>query len=466
MGSEPTGRIDWRVLGNALLGTFVVGLATRVFLVGLPTIAAGLHVNIGSVAWAVLSYQLALFCLSIFFGQLSDIFGSRPIFRLGLVGFVAGSLLCAFAADLPQLVAFRFLQGLGAAMIQSNTRRMALDAMPKGMEGRGQSYVVMSLNTGLLVGPSAGGLILAFLPWRALFFVVAGIGVVGFLLYRRGEPGDDSSKTPRRSIDFLGAAQLAVMMMAVTFLLDRKAVKLVGVDPTGFSAVLGVVGVATLAWFLVHERKAKSPLVSLELFRVPAFTWSIVTLLTVCVVRGLTEFLMPFYLQDVLGYSTTILGVMLLVPAALNIAVSPISGRMIDGAGARRPALIGCVAYVVTVAIGTQLKAGSPWWVPVLLLAMSGVGSGFVTPAAQTLMLGSVPKDRRGFANGLIPTTIQLGLSLGTSLTVFMLVRGGVKDASDPQTFVPAMAVAYGVACALSLVAVAVSSRLRAAARA
>src|SRR5688572_19018214 len=141
------------------MGQFLSGVATRIFIVSLPTIASALGADILAISWALIAYQLAGISLSVVFGRLGDIHGRYAIYGLGFAIMAVSSLLCGIAPNALSLVLFRFVQGLGAAMIASATRVLAMDAMPEGSEGRANGFMTMAFHSGLLIGPPLGGLV-------------------------------------------------------------------------------------------------------------------------------------------------------------------------------------------------------------------------------------------------------------------------------------------------------------------
>ena len=149
---------DLLLLVNAMTGQLLSGVATRVFIVSMPTIATALSADILAVAWALIAYQLAGICLSVVFGRLGDVHGRYPIYAAGFVVMTVSSLLCGLAPSVGWLIAFRLVQGIGSAMIASASRVLAMEAMPEGAEGRANGFMTMSFHGGLLLGPPLGGL--------------------------------------------------------------------------------------------------------------------------------------------------------------------------------------------------------------------------------------------------------------------------------------------------------------------
>jgi MFS family permease len=132
----------------------------------MPTIASSLATDLLGVSWALLSYQLSNIGLSIVFGRLSDLWGREKVFALGFLMFTASSLLCGLSQSLIQLILFRFVQGVGGAMLQSSSRALAAESVPEKLAGRAQGYMTTAHHVGFIIGPSIGGLMIDYLSWR------------------------------------------------------------------------------------------------------------------------------------------------------------------------------------------------------------------------------------------------------------------------------------------------------------
>ena len=452
--------IDVLLLVNAMMGQLISGVATRIFIVSLPTIAAALNADILSVSWALISYQLAGICLSVVFGRLGDIHGRYPIYGAGFVIMTITSFLCGVAPSVGWLIVFRLVQGIGAAMIASAARVLAMEAMPEGAEGRANGFMTMSFHGGLLLGPPLGGLVIDLLNWRWIFFLLVPFGVAGIVLTamrarrRRVAP---SGRPP--DVDYVGATLLVVLTMALTLVVDRRSAEAIGVGQTG---VMIVVFALTLAGFLVHERRAVNPVVNLALFRIRMFAFSVLSLLVFAITSSVLTFLLPFYLQDVLHHSPSFIGLLFLSAPVLTISLAALAGLLTDRIGPMIPASIGLSVIMVGFAIGVVLKVDSHWSLPALLLACTGIGQGFFNTPNQTAIIGSVPREYRGFATGLVQMIFGVGSLLGISLggallTVMFRHYSGIPDATPsadaPGPFVAAMSTTYAVCLAVMTVA-------------
>lgn len=460
-----TERIQWLFLANAVLGQFLTGLAARSFTISLPTLASALGTDIVGISWALISFQLASISLSLVFGRVGDLYGRSKLCAFGFVILATSSFLCGMAQNVVQLIAFRFLQGIGGAMIQSSARALAMDAVPPGWEGKAQGFMTVAFHTGFFIGPPLGGFLIESIGWRWVFFVMVPIGLTGIILSTLGAKRglDRKLETNHSSVDYIGAAMLILLSVCLILLVDVKSAELVGIKQPG---LLGVIFAGVLLSFLAYERRLESPILNISLFKIRMFSCSIVSLLTLSITRGLVGFLLPFYLQDILGLSPSFMGLLFLVPPIFTLSLAHVSGHMTDRIGPRVPATIGVVLSMVSVLVGLFFRPDSHWLTPAVMLAFSGAGTAFFNSANQAAGIGSVPKNYRGFATGMVHTAFELGHMLGVSLggvllTVAYHYYSGIPDETpgpnDPQAFVSSMNVSYVSAAACCIVALVTS---------
>jgi EmrB/QacA subfamily drug resistance transporter len=458
---------DVLLLVNAMTGQFISGVATRIFIVSLPTIAAALNADILAVSWALIAYQLAGICLSVVFGRLGDIHGRHPIYGAGFAVMTVSSLLCGLAPSVGWLIAFRLAQGIGAAMIASAARVLAMEAMPEGAEGRANGFMTMSFHGGVLLGPPLGGLVIDLLSWRWIFFLLVPIGVAGMALTAMRARGGRRAPVERApTVDYVGAALLVVLTLVLTLLVGWPSAEENGVGQTSVMIVAFALG---LTGFLIYERRAVNPVVNLALFRIRMFAFSVLSLLIFAITSSVLVFLLPFYIQDVLHHSPSFMGLLFLSAPALTIGLAPFAGQLTDRIGPRLPASIGLLVIMAGFVIGIFLRVDSHWRLPALLLACSGIGQGFFNTPNQTAIIASVPREYRGFATGLVQMVFGVGSLLGISLggallTVMFRHYSGLPDATPsadaPGPFVAAMSATYAV-CFVFMTAALMASLMR-----
>ncbi|MBI2359957.1 MAG: MFS transporter [Deltaproteobacteria bacterium] len=462
-------RVDRILLSSVMLGNFLAGVAARIFAISLPSVAHGLETDLVGISWALVSYELSAISFSVVFGRIGDIYGRLRVYSLGLLFLTASSFLCGLSQNIVQLIVFRFIQGVAAAMTQSTGRALAMESMPEGATARSQGLMTMAFATGSFLGPSLGGLIIDFIHWRGIFFFVVPIGAIGTFLafanWRRLKAFDSTPPSAAKpSVDYLGAGLLLAATCALLAVLNQRVMEIM---TFGQRALLLLLFGGALGGFLLRESTVTSPVVDLSLFRIRMFAFSSLSLLLLSITYGLTLFILPFYLQEVLHLSPSFIGVLFMTPPFFTLTLSAAVGSLTDRTGPRLPATAGVSFHVVALFLGTTLRADSHWLLPAALLALGGLGNALFLTPNHSAMLGSVPAQHRGLATGALYLTFNLGMILGISLggflmtKLFRLISGvptAVPSALDSAAFVTAFNVVFGVAVGLSLVALIASA--------
>jgi len=455
---------------NSVIGISIAGISTRVFMISAPTLAAALQTDILGISWALIVYQMAGIGLGVICGRLGDIYGHHKLYGFGMAVMALGSLLCGISQDVFQLILFRFVQGVGGAMIQSSGRTLAFQSMPAGSEGKAQGLMAMSHQFGFFVGPPLGGLIIDWIHWRGIFFLLFAPSLIGLALCYVTGRAVPARRAPAPAVDYRGAWLFLGMTILATLLLDQKIADAMG---PGSQALLGLTFIAALWTFISHEKKIPGPMIDLSFFSVPAFGFGSLGLFLCCITQGLTSFVTPFYLQNVLELSPTFIGVIFLAPSLLSMVLSPVSGALTDRIGARFLLIAGVLILMSAFLIGARLRVDSHWMAPGALLALTGIGSAFFNTPSQAAMVSSLPKEHWGIAVGIINGIFGLGHMLGISLSGIFLTlalrfysddAGAAPDLGDARVFVASMNTTYLFAFAISFVPLLTSLKVKKAA--
>ena len=266
----PIEQINWLLLVNAALGNFLAGTASRIFAVSMPTIAASLHTTIVGISWAVIAYQISQISLSFVFGRIGDIYGRHTLFGIGLVVSAFAALLCGLSQNVGQLILFRLFQGIGASMTQTQGRALALEAAPKELSGRAQGFMTTAFHSGVLIGPSIGGLIIDTLHWRAVFFFLIPIAMCAMALTwvnrKRGNvPPRKALSAAEKSIDYWGSLLLVASTGTLIASVDARIMESL---TTPLRILLVGCFLACFGGFIYREKTTPSPILDLSLFRI------------------------------------------------------------------------------------------------------------------------------------------------------------------------------------------------------
>jgi EmrB/QacA subfamily drug resistance transporter len=457
-------RINHLLLTTALLGTFFSGTATRIFHISMPTVAASLETDLIGISWALLAYQLSNIGLSIIFGRIADLWGREKVFALGFAVLALASLLCGVSQTVFQLIVFRFVQGVGGAMIQSSSRALAAQAVPEDLGGRAQGYMTTAHHSGFLLGPSIGGLMIDYLSWRWTFFFLVPLGLFGALLTLGNLKHRQAPPRRRHPVDYAGAALLFATTTTLVLLLDRRTLEVMGAEAKLASAFLFL---SCLAGLLIHESRTKSPFVNFAMFKNRVFSFSAVSLLFVATCYSVIFFLLPFYLQDVLHLSPSFIGLLFMAPSITTVALAPVSGYLADRLGPRLPATLGVLCMVLALLLGGFLRPDSHWFFPTLIVAFGAMTNGLFNPANSTAMIALSPDEHRSFASALNHVISGLGNIFGVAVGGLLMtaafehytgLHGVAPTANEPAAFVAALATTFLAAAGLSLVAVVTSA--------
>jgi EmrB/QacA subfamily drug resistance transporter len=390
--------------------------------IGLPTIARAFGVPLsGTIEWVIIGYLVVAAALLLSVGRLSDMVGRTPIWMTGLGLFTLASVLCGAASSVELLIVARLLQGAGAALLLATGTAMLSDAVPSNQRGHALGLGALAIALGTSVGPTLGGLITEHLSWRWIFYVNAPIGVIALVAARRYLPRSAGLRQGR--FDPLGALLLGVGVAALTLGLSFG-----GEWGWASSRLLGTLalGVGALAGALLAEHRVSDPIVDLALFRNRVFSSAIASMLLSMLALFSVGFLLPFYFEELRGFTTAHAG-WLLTPMPLALAiVAPIAGAASDRLGSRLIAPLGLATNAVAIALLAQLDASSSTSDIVWRLALAGIGQGlFQAPNTRALM-EAAPAAEQGAASGLLATSRVAGqaLSVAVAGAVFLGLGG------------------------------------------
>ena len=402
----------------------------------LPRIADHFDASIPVVQWVTLGYMLTTGALLMPMGRLADMIGRKRVYTSGFALFTVSALLAGSSPTLVSLIGFKVLQGVGAAMVQSTAMAIATAAFSAKERGKAIGTFVTAVGLGAIAGPVFGGGIASLLGWRYVFFAGIPLGLVSIglaLLFLEGRPAvDEQQRSGRGSFDWLGsglsAATVAIFLLAMT-----NAYRVGWGSPLVASAFAGVV--ALFVSFIWWERRAPEPMLALELFSRRLFSLGSSASFLTFIATTATYFLMPFYLQKVLGFAPGQAGIMI-VPAAICFALTgAISGRLSDRFGWRRFAIAGLVVMTLALLLISRLTETSSVVLVIAALMMQGLGTGtFFSPNASAV-LSTVERARYGvataFLNMIRNTANVTGVALATAIVTAVMASQGQPPSLD-----------------------------------
>jgi EmrB/QacA subfamily drug resistance transporter len=409
-----TDKIDASVLkiaGVVVLAAIMSILDITVVSVALPTFQKVFHTAYSNVAWTMTGYTLALATVIPLTGWAADRFGTKRLFILALVCFVAGSALCSTAGSIGLLITFRVLQGLGGGMLMPLGMTIMTHAAGPQRVGRVMSILGVPMLLGPIGGPILGGWLIQSASWHWIFLINVPIGAAALVYAIVVLPSDQPS--PSQTFDVLGvlllSPGLALTLFGVSSIPQEHTVAATRV------LVPAVIGLALVVAFVFHALRKNHPLIDLHLFRNRQMTIAVITMTLFAVAFFGAALLIPSYYLQVRGEGTLHTG-LLMIPQGLGAMLTmPLAGQLTDRIGPGKIVITGMLLILPGLAIFTQVSATTPYWVLLLGLFIMGLGMGATmmptfTAALQTLTHASVARG-----STLMNILQQVASSIGTA---------------------------------------------------
>jgi EmrB/QacA subfamily drug resistance transporter len=426
------------------LGFFMTLLDLTIVNIAIPNMITKLHASFDDVLWVINAYALVLAVLVITGGRLGDIFGPRTMFAAGVAAFTAASAACGLAPSPGWLIAFRAIQGLGAAMLMPQT--LAIITMIFPPERRGAAFGIWGAVAGVatIAGPTLGGLLITAFDWRWIFYVNVPIGAIVLALTAVLIPSLRSGRKPR--MDYLGVVLASAALLAICYGLVEGQTYNWGKITSFISIplVLGA-GVVLLAVFLVVQwlRQDREPLVPFSVFRDRNF--ALMNFVSGTLVIGMMGIFLPFtiYLQSVLGFSALKAGLTMAPASLISVFIAPVAGQWTDRIGGKYILMTGLTLFAVGMGwMYLIAQATSSWYVFLPALLVAGVGMGLTFAPLTTTAMRNVDPKMAGAASGLLNTVRQVGTVIGTAavgaLLQNRLVSAWTSQASSQSHRLPA----------------------------
>ena len=401
----------------AFMGVFMSALDSRILIVSIPTIVADLSADTATVVWVSVSYQLVLTIFLSSAGRIGDLYGRKRIFDYGFLLFIVGSALSALAQNGLQLASFRVVQGLGGAILVATSTAMITDLTPKQKLGRMLGIRSAIWASAAMAGPVLGGLLVATLGWRSIFYVNIPVGGLALLLSRWKLRDTNPGHTTHR-FDILGALTFSVSLTAFLLVLT------LGAD-LGWNSpsVLGLITTSVIAGtaFALLEFRHSMPMIDPRLFKIKSFSVANLAALVHSIAMFMFIFLIVFFLQLVLGYDVGTVGLVLFTIWISTSLTAPVSGWLSDRFGSAPIATTGLIIKAAVLIQLVNLDVGADLTYLVSLLFIMGIGSGLFFPPNTRAVMSSAPGDKRGIASGVLTTMQNMGIAISLPLGVAIL---------------------------------------------
>lgn len=392
----------------------------------LPTLSHDFGTSPSTTTWIVNGYQLAIVVSLLSFSSLGEIFGYRKIFVYGVGLFCITSLICALSDSFWTLTIARVFQGFSASAITSVNTALLRLIYPKNQIGRGMGINAMVIAISAAAGPSVASGILSIASWHWLFAINLPLGAIALILGIKHLPRQE--KVAKRKFDIVSGIANAITFGLLIYTLDGFAHHEHYEYLVLQLAILIVVG----TYYVSRQLKQKSPLLPLDLLKIPIFRLSIITSMCSFTAQMLAMISLPFFLQNTLGHSEVMTGLLLTPWPLASLITAPIAGYLVERFHPGILGSIGMVLFGAGLYFLSSLNAESTIASIIWRLALCGAGFGlFQTPNNSTI-ISSAPPERSGGASGMMGMARLMGQTLGTTFValLFSWITGGRSTAA------------------------------------
>jgi EmrB/QacA subfamily drug resistance transporter len=375
-----------------------------------PVVAQSLHVAPLAMRSVLASYALSLGVFIPISGWMADRFGTRHVFAWAIGTFTLGSVLCGLCSNLHLLVACRVLQGLGGAMMVPVGRLTLVRAFAKSELVRAMSFVAIPALIGPMLGPLAGGLIVAYLNWRFIFFVNLPIGIAGLILVYLNLP--DYRDRNSKPLDVVGLIMFGSGVALLSYVLEvfgdhtLSAVEILGLSALSLLLIVG---------YGLYAARTAYPLLQLALFRVRTFSAAVNGNFFTRLGVGGVPFLLPLLYQVGIGFTPIQSGLLIMPQAIAALGTKFVLPRILGRFGYRLVLIVNTVVIGVLLMLFATLGRGTPVWVIVVQAACYGAFQSLQMTSMNTLVYSDVPPQDTSNASSIASTLQQLSISFGVA---------------------------------------------------
>ena len=443
-------RIKWIICILIILGNFLGMLDSSTVQLALYPISKGLNITLNQTQWVIIAYMLVLTVFLPFFGKLGDIFPKNKIYALGFFIFGLGAFLNYLSPNFGMLILFRCIEAIGASIMLANGPA-AIATMFRG-ENRGKA---LGLNASLvavggLLGPAVGGACIHFFGWRAIFLPSVPFALIGAILSYKLIPSYTHQNTFK--FDYKGFLYFSVALFALLLAISEghhwgwKSLRILS---------LGIMTLIFGGLFYFRDKKINYPMINFKMFKIKAFTFGNIAVMTSYMTMFTNAILLPLFLQGVLQLNAFITGLLILPYSVASSIVAPFAGAYAGKHGSKYLTQIGPCIYILALVIFTTFNTKTPLWEVVFASIIMGIGNGFFQSPSNNAIITSVKKEELGIASGILSLSRNLGNILGVAITItlfesfknIMAYKGEIPSFLSAYHYTMLVGIVFGVVC-------------------
>ncbi|MHA1577189.1 MAG: MFS transporter [Candidatus Thorarchaeota archaeon] len=438
-------------------GVFLGALDSSIVNVSLYTMTTSLGVDIAAIQWIVVAYLLVITSIMPLMGKFGDRFGKTKIFQVGMVIFIIGSFFCAISPNLMFLISSRVFQAIGASMMTANGLALVTYFTTPENRGRAIGMTSVILAAALALGPAIGGILSQYYGWPSIFLVNIPIGIIGLIVVQKIIPA--TKKVEETKFDTIGAALFFLFLFSFIYYLS-----IISTADLVVSVILIAVTIISFILFILRERRFSSPIIPTKVLADRRISTSIFSALLSYMAIMPIAFLLPFYLQEALGFDQFTTGLFLIShPLIISIA-GPIAGFISERVKARIQTVAGLTIQVTGLFFVSLVMPDI--FLMIVGIIIMGLGLSLFTVANGNFIMTSAPKEYMGVVSALTNLSRTTGFSsaiaIVTSMFSFFMVLNNPSNATSGPLFIQAytqsIQYAIWIFCVLVLLAAVISA--------
>lgn len=410
----------WWTITGVGIGVFIFALDVYIVNLALPSMIESLHTSFAVIQWVVLSYLLAIAITVLSISKLGDIWSKKKLYLIGLAIFTVSSLGCGISPTVEILIILRALQGLGAAFLSGLGTAIIVEAFPPEQRGLSLGIRAGVYGLGITLGPTIGGILMAWGDWNLIFLINVPIGLIGIFIVARFVP-PSTVNTTSQSFDILGTLLLTITLTCFTV-----GITLSQNNTLNSNNIAGLFAIALIGFisFLIVEKNQDQPMLDLSIFKSLEFSIGLTLRFIGNLVMAGVIFILPFFLQLIKQYPTDKAGLLLAIPPVIISITAPISGTLADRFGGRLISLIGLCLMGIGCILFSIFDADSSILSYVMAIVPYGLGVGIFQSPNNSIIMGAAPSNQLGIASGLLSLSRILGQTVGVPIvgSIFALV--------------------------------------------
>lgn len=398
------------VLVAIMLAMFMSAIEATIVSTAMPNIVADLG-GFSLYSWVFSAYLLMQAATTLIYGKLSDLYGRKPIFIIGIVIFLIGSVLCGLSTSMETLILYRFIQGLGAGAVMPIASTIVGDMYTKEERSKIQGYLASVWGISAVTGPALGALFVEYFHWVLVFWVNIPLGIlaiIGVSLFLH-----ENVEKKKRKIDFLGSVYLFVAVVSFMYILVEGGVRLPWTSAPLIS--LAIIALCGIILFIRQQKKAEEPMMPLDLWKYRSITVANLTSLTTgMILIGVSSFL-PAFVQGVMERPPIVAGFTLTTMSIGWPIASTIAGRLLLKVGYRLTSIFGGISLIIGgILFATLSPETGPVWAAIASFFI-GVGMGLTTTSFIVSIQSTVSWEVRGIATASNMFMRTLGSTIGAA---------------------------------------------------